>query len=105
MDCVYKEIVEIRTRITELLVTCQSDISMRDEGTLDSSLGFQAIINDEPQAIVPLAFNKINAVSPLMTPQELSNSEESLAFRGQLTDLECGPLGLTSTLQEGVGCA
>lgn len=103
MDCVYKEFLEIRTRITELLVTGQSEITtVGGEGTLDSDMDSQAIVNDEPQTIVPPAFNELNAVLPLLTPQEFSVLAEPPAFQGQFSDLKYGPLGFgTSTLPEG----
>ncbi|KAG1778298.1 hypothetical protein EV702DRAFT_1095450 [Suillus placidus] len=103
LDCVYKEILEIRIRITELLATYQSEITMADEGALNSSIDLQAIVDDKPQIIVPLALDELNASSPSLTPPELSVLAEPLAFRGQLSDLEYGPLGFTSTLPEGVG--
>jgi hypothetical protein len=92
--------LEIRTRITELLVIFQSEISMGNEGISDSTVDFQAIVNDEPQIIMPFA---LDGVSPSLTPQELSIMAEPLAFQGQLSDLEYGPLGFASTLAEGVG--
>jgi hypothetical protein len=97
MDCVYKEILEIRARITELLVTCQSEISMEDEGTLDNSVDFQAIVDDEPQTIMPFA---LDGVPASFTPQ-LPILEEPQVFRGQLPGLEYGPSGLASTLPNG----
>ncbi|KAG2053287.1 hypothetical protein BDR06DRAFT_1008916 [Suillus hirtellus] len=103
MDCVYKEFLEIRTRITELLVTVQSEITIvGGEGTLGGDMDSQAIVNDEPQIIVPLAFNELNAVLPLLTPQEFSVLAEPLAFQGQFSDLKYGPLEFgTSTQPEG----
>jgi hypothetical protein len=97
MECVYTEILEIRARITELLVTCQSDISMGDEGALDSSADFQAVVDDEPQTIMPFA---LDGVPPSLTPQ-LPILEEPQAFRGQLSGLEYGPSRFASTLPEG----
>ncbi|KAG1799275.1 uncharacterized protein HD556DRAFT_1534489 [Suillus plorans] len=104
MDCVYKEFLEIRTRITELLVTSQSEITtVGGEGTLNSDMYSQAIVNDEPQTIVPLAFDELNAVSSSLTPPEFSVLAEPLVFQGQFSDLKYGPLGFgTSTLQEGL---
>ncbi|KAG1851795.1 hypothetical protein C8R48DRAFT_676382 [Suillus tomentosus] len=104
MDCVYKEFLEIRARITELLITVQSEITtVGGEGTLDSDMDSRAIVNDEPQIIVPLAFNELNAVLPLLTPQEFSVLAEPPAFQGQFSDLKYGPLGFgTSTLPEGL---
>jgi hypothetical protein len=90
MEFVFKEILEIRARITELLVTCKSEISMGDEGTLDSSVDFQAIVDDEPQFA-------LDGVPPSLTPQ-LPILEE--AFRGQLSGSEYGPSGFASTLPE-----
>ncbi|KAG2348203.1 hypothetical protein BDR05DRAFT_956732 [Suillus weaverae] len=95
--------MEIRIRITELLVTYQSEITVADECTLDSSVDFQAIVDDKPQIIVPLALDEFDAGSPSLTPPKLSILTEPLAFRSQLPDPEYGPLGFTSTLPEGVG--
>ncbi|KIK38756.1 hypothetical protein CY34DRAFT_14848 [Suillus luteus UH-Slu-Lm8-n1] len=93
MEDVYKEILEIRARITELLVTCQSETSMGDEGTLDNSVDFQAIVDDEPQFA-------LDGVPPSLTPQ-LPILEEPQVFRGQLSGLEYGPSGFARTLPEG----
>ncbi|KAG1842303.1 hypothetical protein C8R48DRAFT_737816 [Suillus tomentosus] len=105
LDCVCKEMLEIRIRLTELLVTqCQAEIIMRDEGTSDNGIDFQAIIDDsEPQTIVPLAtLDELNAVSPSLTPSDLPVLAESQTFQGQPSTLEYGPLGFTSTLPEGL---
>ncbi|KAG1884663.1 hypothetical protein F4604DRAFT_1676770 [Suillus subluteus] len=52
---------------------------------------------------MPLAFDGLNAVLPSLTPPELPVLAESLAFEGQLSDLEYGPLGFTDTLPEAMG--
>ncbi|KAG1884662.1 hypothetical protein F4604DRAFT_1676769 [Suillus subluteus] len=51
---------------------------------------------------MPLALDELNAVSPSLTPPELSVLTEPLAFQDQFSDLEYGPLGFTSILPEGV---
>ncbi|KAG2139079.1 uncharacterized protein EDB93DRAFT_1164024 [Suillus bovinus] len=102
MNCVHQEVLEIRTRITELLLTCQSEITMGGEGTLDSSMDFQAISDDEPQTVMPLAHDELNVVPPSLALPKLSISEEPLAFQGQFVDLKYDPLGLTRTLSEGL---
>ncbi|KAG2108049.1 uncharacterized protein F5147DRAFT_181374 [Suillus discolor] len=96
---VYKEILELHTRITEL-VTCQSEITMGVEGTLDNDIDSQAIIDgSESQTILPLAtLDELNGVSPSLTPPDLSILVESLAFQGQLSDIEYGPVGFASPL-------
>ncbi|KAG2075813.1 hypothetical protein BDR04DRAFT_800345 [Suillus decipiens] len=43
-DCIHEEIVEIRTCITELLATCQSAITMENEGTTDNGVNFHTRI-------------------------------------------------------------
>ncbi|KAG1799302.1 uncharacterized protein HD556DRAFT_1346792 [Suillus plorans] len=100
LDGVCKEMLELRARFTELLVTqWQSEITMRDEGTLNNGIDFQAIIDDsEPQTIiVPLAtLDELNAVSPSLTPPDLPVLAESQAFQGQPLTLEYGPLGFAS---------
>ncbi|KAG1807558.1 hypothetical protein EV424DRAFT_233219 [Suillus variegatus] len=102
VDCVYKEEQELRAAVTEL-VTCQSNITMEDESTLDNSVDFQAMIYDSnPQTIMPLALDELNAISPSLTPPDLSVLAESQAIQGQPSNLEYGPLGFTSTLPEGL---
>ncbi|KAG1800488.1 hypothetical protein EV424DRAFT_1545725 [Suillus variegatus] len=99
VDCVYKEIQELRAE----LVICQSHVAMEDESTLDNSVDFQAMIYDsDPQTIMPLALDELNAVSPSLTPPDLFVLAESQAFQGQPSNLEYGPLGFTSTLPEGL---
>ncbi|KAG2066355.1 hypothetical protein BDR04DRAFT_1106777 [Suillus decipiens] len=88
--------------MTELLVTCQSEIATKDEGTVDISVNFHTIVDDERQTIIPLWLDEVNAISPSLALPELSMSEEPLAFQG-LSDLERSPLGFTSSLPEGVG--
>ncbi|KAG2108055.1 uncharacterized protein F5147DRAFT_181567 [Suillus discolor] len=97
VDCVYKEVQESRALMTEL-VTCQSNITMEDESTLDNSVDFQAMIYDsDPQTIMPLALDELNAISPSLTSPDLSVLAESQAFQGQPSNLE---YGFTSTLPE-----
>ncbi|KAG2363077.1 hypothetical protein BDR07DRAFT_958890 [Suillus spraguei] len=99
IDCPHEELVEIYNRITELL----SEIPMEDEGMVDSGVDLHTFVDDEHQAIMPLALNEVNTVSPSLAPPELSILAESLVFQGQFLDLEHGPLGFTSSLQEGGG--
>ncbi|KAG2066367.1 hypothetical protein BDR04DRAFT_1106791 [Suillus decipiens] len=102
-DCVHEEIIEIRTCIADLLATCQSAITMEDEGTMDSGVKFHALVDDEHQATMPLVLDDVNTISPSLAPSELSVLTDSLAFRGQFLDLEHDPLWFTSSLQKGVG--
>lgn len=99
IDCPHEELVEIYNRITELL----SEIPMEDEGMVDSGVDLHTFVDDEHQAIMPLALNEVNTISPSLAPPELSILAESLVFQGQFLDLEHGPLGFTSSLQEGGG--
>ncbi|KAG2074968.1 hypothetical protein BDR04DRAFT_1150782 [Suillus decipiens] len=43
----------MRTCITELLATCQSAITMEDEGTMDSGVLFHALVDNEHQVTMP----------------------------------------------------
>lgn len=95
-DKMDKEMLEMRTRVTELLVTSQSEITMGDQGTLDNGVDFAIIDDSEPLSILPLALDELNAVSPSLTPPDLSISAESLVFQGRLSDPEYGALGLAS---------
>ncbi|KAG2041292.1 hypothetical protein BDR03DRAFT_946125 [Suillus americanus] len=69
------------------------------QSTSPSQLG-HVLVHDDPQITMPLAFDELNAVLPLLTPPEPPVLAEPLAFEGQLSDLEYGPLGFTSTLPE-----
>jgi hypothetical protein len=57
MISVYREMLEIRTRITELLDNVQSEATVVESGTRDSSAHLQAIIDDKPQNIATVAPN------------------------------------------------
>ncbi|KAG2139081.1 uncharacterized protein EDB93DRAFT_1164035 [Suillus bovinus] len=96
MNCVYQEVLEIRAQITGLLRTCQSEITMGDEGMLDSSMGLQAIVENEPQTIVPIAQDGLHAVSPSLITPVLPISAEQSAFQNQPLNLEYGPSGFNT---------
>ncbi|KAG2066376.1 hypothetical protein BDR04DRAFT_1169953 [Suillus decipiens] len=100
IDCPHEEIVEIYTRITELLVEYQSEITVENEGTMDSGVDFHTLGDDEHQAIMPLVLNDVNTIPPSLAPPEISVLAKSLAFRNQFLDLEHNPLWFTSSLQE-----
>ncbi|KAG1749437.1 hypothetical protein EDB19DRAFT_1904538 [Suillus lakei] len=96
---IYREILEIRTHITELLGMCQPEAAARDSGAWDNSVDLQAIIDDGPQPIASVAPNELNDFSPLH-----SLLAEPQAFRGHLSDLEYDPLesvGNTGSMTEG----
>ncbi|KAG0701425.1 hypothetical protein DFH29DRAFT_927224 [Suillus ampliporus] len=78
---IYREILEIRIRITELVASCQSEVAVGNSGAWDDTVDLQAIINDGPQTIVP----------------------ESLAFYDHLLDPEypLESVGISGTLPEG----
>ncbi|KAG0701089.1 hypothetical protein DFH29DRAFT_1080326 [Suillus ampliporus] len=98
------EILEIRTRITELLSSCQSDVTMENSGTWDSSIDLRAIVDDEPQIISTVALDKLNAISLLLTPSDTFLLPQPPALHGQLSDREYGPLEsveVTGSLPEG----
>ncbi|KAG0701093.1 hypothetical protein DFH29DRAFT_585166 [Suillus ampliporus] len=93
IDRVYKEMLELRTRITEL-ASWQSGVAVVDSGTWNSSGDLQTFVDDEH-----------NAIPPLLTPPDLSRLPEPLGCYGQPSDLEYGPLeylGVNITLPEGV---
>ncbi|KAG1763384.1 hypothetical protein EDD22DRAFT_952375 [Suillus occidentalis] len=50
--------LEIRTRITELLENVQSEATVVESGTRHSSTPLQAIIDDQPQNIATVALNE-----------------------------------------------
>jgi hypothetical protein len=92
--------LEIRTRITELLDNVQSEATMMDSATRDSSAYLQAMFDDEPQNIAAPAPDEPNAMSlPLTTfdvfglPQPLSNSKLSEQEYGSLE-----PVGVMGSL-------
>ncbi|KAG2139083.1 uncharacterized protein EDB93DRAFT_1106192 [Suillus bovinus] len=96
MNCVYQEVLEIRARITGLLLTCQTEIVMGGGGILDNSMDFQAIVENEPQTILQTAQDELHAVSPSLIPPVLPISAEQSAFQNQPLNLEYGPLGFSA---------
>ncbi|KAG2139078.1 uncharacterized protein EDB93DRAFT_1164015 [Suillus bovinus] len=85
----YREMLEIRACITELLSSDRSDVI---EGTLDGTVDIQAMVH-EPQTIAPSALDEINAIAwpsnlPTLFP-------EPLAFYDQLSDNPLVSVGIT----------
>ncbi|KAG1884665.1 hypothetical protein F4604DRAFT_1952307 [Suillus subluteus] len=87
---VYGEVLEIRTRITELLEIVQSEATVTDSGTRDSSAYLQAIFADEPQNIATVAPDEPNTISPLLTTLDIFGLPQPLT--NGLSDQERGPL-------------
>ncbi|KAG0708563.1 hypothetical protein DFH29DRAFT_993985 [Suillus ampliporus] len=110
LNSAYKEILDIRIRITEILTSCQSEVVTGNVGAWDSSIDLQAFFGDEPQTITPIALNKLDAISLLPLPPDLSLLSQPLPFQhlqGQLSDQEYGPPSqerteITNALSEGV---
>ncbi|KAG2096355.1 uncharacterized protein F5147DRAFT_778404 [Suillus discolor] len=73
----YREMLEIRSRIAELLASDQSEVT---EGTWDGTVGIQAIV-DEPQTITPSVLHEINATSSEITGSSSESVNDPL---GQL---------------------
>ncbi|KAG2126519.1 hypothetical protein DEU56DRAFT_959513 [Suillus clintonianus] len=82
LNIVYKEIIEIRTLITELLAGVQSEVTVTESGTLDDSAYLRAIVGDDPKTIAPFALDELDDISPLLP----------LALHGQFSDQGYGPL-------------
>ncbi|KAG1719588.1 uncharacterized protein EDB91DRAFT_1288260 [Suillus paluster] len=68
----YREILEIRTRITELLARCPSEVTVGDPGAGNSTVDLQAILDDEPQTVVPDTLDEPNAIMLLSTLPDFS---------------------------------
>lgn len=87
------DIIEVRARFSELLVSFQShaQVTIGDPGGLASSVDIQTIGNDEPQTIIPVALDKLDAITPLLTPLDHSLLLQPLALCGQFSDNEYGP--------------
>ncbi|KAG2066354.1 hypothetical protein BDR04DRAFT_1121206 [Suillus decipiens] len=83
---VCKEMLEIRTCITELLDNVQSEVTVINSGRRDSSAYHQKIFDDEHQNVATIAPDELNT---LLTT--LSNLPQPLALSG-LSDQEYGPL-------------
>lgn len=96
-----EDILDVRTRIAEVLAGCQSEVIMENVGGVD----FQAAIGDELQTIAPVAHDGLDAIPWLSTPPDLGPSLQPLAFHAHLLDQNGGPLsqesvGATSTLPQ-----
>jgi hypothetical protein len=79
LDSTYKETLEIRTHIAEILANSQSEDAMGDVGAWDSSV--DQIFGDEPPTIAPVALNELDANSLLSTPPNPSLLSQPLAFQ------------------------
>ncbi|KAG2041289.1 hypothetical protein BDR03DRAFT_1007138 [Suillus americanus] len=98
---IYGEVLEIRTRITELLESIQSEATVMDSGTRDSSAYLQAIFDGGPQNIAMVAPDEPNTISPLLTTLDIFGLPQSLT--NGLSDQEYGPLesvGVMGSLPE-----
>ncbi|KIK43052.1 hypothetical protein CY34DRAFT_106594 [Suillus luteus UH-Slu-Lm8-n1] len=103
----YKEILEIRTCIAEILAKSQSEVAIGNTGAWgrSSDLSF----GDEPLTIAPTALNEFDANSFLSTPPNLGHSllpQPLLFLNGQPSAQEYGSLapssvGVGNTLPEG----
>jgi len=106
LNSAYKEILEIRIRITEILASCQSEVAMGSEDAWDSTAHLQVILGDEPHTVAPVVFNERDVISVSSSPLDHSLFPQSLAFHGQLSDQDYGPFSrgsdeVTSILPEG----
>ncbi|KAG1878910.1 hypothetical protein F4604DRAFT_1754840 [Suillus subluteus] len=107
LNSTYKETLEIRARIAEILANSQSEVAMGNVGTWDGSVDL--IFGDEPPTITPVALNERDANSLSLTPPNLSLLSQPLVFQhlhSQPSAYECESLlqpsvGVISSLQEG----
>ncbi|KAG2743309.1 hypothetical protein P692DRAFT_20193677 [Suillus brevipes Sb2] len=97
IDCVHKEtlmmeIIEVHARftLTEILTSCQShaQVIIGDPGGCDSSVDIQTI---GTQTILPVALDKLDAITPLLTPLDHSLLLQPLAYCSQFSNNEYGP--------------
>jgi len=96
---VYREMLEIRTRITELLDSIQSEATVMDSGTRDSSAHLQVTFDDEHQKIAP---DEPNTMLPLSTMCNLFDLPQPLA-QSRFLYQEYSPLesvGVMGSMQE-----
>lgn len=89
MLSVCREMLEIRTRVTECLDSIQSETTVMDSVTRDNSAYPPATFDDEHQNITTVALNEPNAILPLSTTLDLSDLLRPLAH-GRLSDYELG---------------
>jgi hypothetical protein len=87
------EMIEVHAHFTELFASCQShaQVTIGDPGGLTSSVDIQTIGNDEPQTIMPVALDKLDAITPSLTPLDRSLLLQPLALCGQFSGNEYGP--------------
>ncbi|KAG0701418.1 hypothetical protein DFH29DRAFT_1000277 [Suillus ampliporus] len=101
--CIYREILEIRTRITGLLASCQPEVAVGDL-VWNNSVNLQVIVDEGPQAIAPVACDERDAISLSLTLPEHFLLPQPPVLHGQLSDQEYRPLesvGVTGSLSEG----
>ncbi|KAG1728722.1 uncharacterized protein EDB91DRAFT_1160865 [Suillus paluster] len=106
MDHVHKEILgleilEIRARMTELLARCEPEDAVGNSSAWDGNIDLQAIVDDEPQTIVPVALYELNAISPLLTPSGVFYLPHPQVLQGQFPDPEYSPIESIGNLPEG----
>jgi hypothetical protein len=96
---VYRETLEIRTRITELLDNVKSEATAVESGTRDSSAYLQVVFDDKTQNIATVAPNDI---LPLLPALDLLGLSQPPALHGRLSDQKHGLLqfGVASSLPE-----
>jgi hypothetical protein len=86
------EIIEVHARftLTEILTSCQShaQVIIGDPGGCDSSVDIQTI---GTQTILPVALDKLDAITPLLTPLDHSLLLQPLAYCSQFSNNEYGP--------------
>jgi hypothetical protein len=101
MISVYREMLEIRTRITELLDNVQSEATVVESDTRDSNAHLQAVFDDKHQHTATVA---PNAILPLLPTLDLLGLPQPLALHGRLSDLNRDPLefGMVGSLPEDI---
>jgi hypothetical protein len=101
MISIYREMLEIRARITELLDDVHQEVTLVKSGTGESSAYLQAIFDDKPQNIATVA---PNAILPLWPTLNLLGLPQPPAPHGRLSDQKHGLLeiGIVGSLPEDV---
>ncbi|KAG2743311.1 hypothetical protein P692DRAFT_20838967 [Suillus brevipes Sb2] len=90
---VYREMLELRTRIMELLDSVQSEATVMDSGgTRDGNAYLQENFDNEPRNIVGVALDDPNTIFPPLPTFDPFGSPQPLVFYGGFSDQEHGPI-------------
>jgi hypothetical protein len=92
--------LELRTRIMELLDSVQSEATVMDSGgTRDDNAYLQEMFDNEPRNIVGVALDDPNTIFPSLPALDFFGSPQPLVFHGGFSDQEHGPIASVGIME------